>query len=113
MLIVVASYTCKPGKRAELMEIMKDNIINTRKEPGNISYDHFASPWNENDMHVLERWESAEAFMPHSSTEHHKRFCELRRPLLEPDTYRITFYDAEENRELTELSRQFAKEHIN
>ena len=113
MLIVIASYTCKPGKRPELLEIMKDNIINTRKEPGNISYDHFPSPWNDCDMHVTERWESVEAFLPHGDTEHHKRFSALRRPLLEPNSYHITLYDSEENVELTELTRKFAREHIN
>lgn len=113
MLIVVAKYTCKPGMRDELMKILVDNVENTRKEPGNISYDHFPSWENENDMYVLERWENLEVFQPHSSTEHHKRFCALRRPLLEPNSYHITFYNAEENVEYTNVARAWSQEHIN
>ena len=111
MLIFVAKYTCKPGIRDELIRIVKDNVENTRKEDGNISYDHFVSYENEDDMYVLERWESYEKFAPHSLTEHHKRFCKLRGPLLVPGSYKLNIYVAEEDVQRTQESMQWISEH--
>ncbi len=113
MLIVEAYYTCKPGMRPKLLEIVKPNIEGTHKEPGNISYMHYPDPDDENKMFVFEKWESLELFNNHSKTEHHKTFCALRRPLLEPGSYFITIYNAEVNEERTKQSREFVKAAIN
>ena len=113
MLLVEAYYTCKPGTRDQLLEIVKPNVEGSRKEPGNISYTHYPSPENDQDMFVFEKWESVELFMSHSETEHHKTFCTLRRPLLEPNSDHITMYDSEENVELTQYAREFARTSIN
>lgn len=113
MLIVEAYYTCKPGTRKELLEIVKPNIAGTRKEPGNISYMHYPDPNDETGMFVFEKWESVELFNNHSKTEHHKAFCAARRPLLEPGSYQITIYNAEVNEARTQQSREFVKKAIN
>ena len=114
MLLVEAYYRCKPGMRDKLFEILKENVECTRKEPGNISYAHYPSPDNDQDVFVFEKWENLEIFENHPKTEHHKRFCELRRPLLEANSYKITFYDAEVNVPRTEYSNNiFVKQNIN
>ena len=113
MLIVEAYYTCKPGMRDKLLEIVKPNIDGTRREPGNISYAHYPSPDNDVDMFVFEKWESLELFNNHSKTEHHKTFCAARRPLLEAGSYFITIYNAEVTEERTQQSREFVRRAIN
>ncbi len=113
MLIVEATYRCKPGTRDRLLEILKPNVEGTRKEKGNISYSHYPSPENEVDMFVFEKWENPEVFAGHSSTPHHRAFCAARRSLLEPDSYHITFWNSEVNEELTASARAFVKANIN
>ena len=113
MLIVEATYRCKPGMRDQLLAILKPNVEGTRKEKGNISYAHYPSPENDADMFVFEKWENPEVFAGHSSTPHHQAFCAARRPLLEPNSYHITFWNSEVNEELTASARAFVKVHIN
>jgi|GEM_PF-159985 len=113
MLIVEAYYRVKPGLRDQLIEIAKLNVDATRLEEGNISYEHYPSSEDPDSMFVFEKWESVELFNHHSKTEHHKAFCVSRRPLLEPNSYHITIYNAEENVERTKQSREFVKNAIN
>lgn len=113
MLIVEAAYRCKPGKRDQLLAILKANVEGTRKEKGNISYAHYPSLENNVDMFVFEKWENPEVFAGHSRTPHHRAFCAARRPLLEPDSYHIIFWNSEVNEELTASAREFVKAHIN
>lgn len=113
MLIVEAYYICKPGTRPQLLEYVKDNIAGTRQEPGNISYQHYPDPENEDAMFVFEKWESAELFNQHDKTEHHKKFCALRRPLLMPGSYKIWIYDAEICAPVHNRVQEFVKAHIN
>lgn len=113
MLIVEAYYTCKPGSRSKVLELVKPNCEGTRREPGNISYEHYPSPENDNDVFVFEKWESVELFNEHAKTEHHKTFCAARRAHLEPGSYHITIYHAQENVERTRQSREFVKSAIN
>lgn len=113
MLLVEAYYRCKPGMRTRLLEIVKANVEGTRKEPGNISYTHYPDPDDDCGMFVFEKWENEAAFRPHADTEHHRTFCTLRAPLLEPNSYQITFYNAEVNENMTAKARAFAKTNIN
>ena len=113
MIIVEASYRVKPGMRDKLLELCKANMEGSRKEPGNIAYTHYPSPDNDQDVFVFEKWESEEAFSTHSSTKHHQEFCKLRAPMLEPNTYQITFYNSEINQKMTDAARAFAKTNIN
>lgn len=112
MLMVEAYYRVKPGMRDKLMEVCKPNVDGTRKEKGCISYTHYPSPEDEQGMFVFEKWESLELFNEHAKQEHHKNFCVARRPLLEPGSYHITIYNAEENVERTRQSREFVKQAI-
>ena len=109
MLLVEVYYTCKPGTRDQVLEFAKVNVAATRQESGNLSYTQYPSPDNDQDMFVFEKWESVEHFMSHSKTEHNKTFSALRRPHLEPGSYQITIYNAEENVELTEAVRAAVK----
>lgn len=113
MLIVECYYTCKPGTRAQVLEYCKENIEGTRKEEGNISYMHYPDPNDENSVFVFEKWENAELFNKHDKTKHHKKFSALRRPLLEPNSFKIWIYDAEICEPVLNRVREFVKGHIN
>lgn len=112
MLIVEAYYRVKPGKRDELIKIAQINIDATRKEVGNITYNHYPSSEDTQGMFVFEIWENEEVFNYHPKTEHHKQFCMDRRPLIEPNSYKITMYNAEVNEERTNSARAFATKNI-
>jgi quinol monooxygenase YgiN len=113
MLIVTAYYLCKEDKRDEVLEYCQENIRETRKEPGNISYMHYPDPENDNGVFVLEKWENETLFDKHDKTEHHRKFSALRRPLLQPNSYEITIYNAEPNDRENDRVHEFVKNHIN
>lgn len=113
MIIVEVYYRAKPGMRDKIIELAKPNVDGSRKEKGNISYTHYASIENDQDMFVFERWENPDALRAHSKTEHHMAFSAARRPLLEEGSFKMTVYDATENVEITQESAAFVKKAIN
>ena len=53
-IVVSVKYVLKPGKRSELLSFVMDNVVNTRKERGNIAYSHYPSLEDEQEMFVFE-----------------------------------------------------------
>lgn len=113
MIIVEVYYRAKPGKRDEIIQLAKPNVEGSRKEKGNISYTHYASIENDQDMFVFERWENADALRAHGASEHHKAFSAARRPLLEEGSFKITVYNAEEDLAIKAENEAFVKKNIN
>jgi quinol monooxygenase YgiN len=74
VIYVVATLTIKPEARAELIEGAKACIAETRKEPGNISYDMHESVTDPTRMVFVEQWDNAEALGPHGKSDHMKAF---------------------------------------
>ena len=74
MIYVVVTLAVKSEMRAELIAGATACIKETRKEPGNIAYDMHASVTDPAKMVFIEQWESAEALVPHRTTEHMKTF---------------------------------------
>ncbi len=74
MIYVVATLMVKPEMRAELIEGAKACIAETLKEPGCIAYDLHESVTDPAKVVFVERWENAEALVPHRQTEHMKTF---------------------------------------
>lgn len=78
MIIVVASITTKPGKRAEFLEVFKANVPKVREEDGCIEY----LPTVDIDAHlpvqsldaqvvtVIEKWRDLEALRAHFTAPH-------------------------------------------
>lgn len=91
-IVVSVKYTLKPGKRAELLSFVMENVINTRKEKGNISYAHYPSIENDQEMFVFETWDSFKALEDHINTPHYVTFDSRRKPLLE--SYEAQVYEA-------------------
>jgi len=91
-VVIAVRYRLKPGKREELLSFVMDNVINTRKEPGNIAYSHYASLEDEQEMFVFEMWERLEDVDKHIETSHYIEFSKKRQPMLE--SYDSRSYDA-------------------
>ena len=78
MIHVIASVHVKPGKRAEFLEIFNANLPDVRAEKGCIEYfpavdaaaDIPPQVRNEDEVTILERWESVEALLAHLGSPH-------------------------------------------
>jgi quinol monooxygenase YgiN len=74
VIYVVATLTIKPETRAEFIASATACIAETRKEAGNIAYDLHESVTDPTKMVFVEKWENAEALVPHRGAEHMKTF---------------------------------------
>ena len=92
MVTIAVRFRLKPGKREELLKFVMDNVVNTRKEKGNISYDQYPSMENEQDMFVFECWETEDDVNRHNSAPHFLEFAMKRKPMLE--SYTSTRYES-------------------
>ena len=113
MIIVEVYYRAKPGMREKILELAKPNVEGSRKEKGNLSYTHYPSPENDQDVFVFEKWESFADLDAHGKTEHHRTFSAARAPLLESNSFKITIWDSELNEAQTKSSQEFANRAIN
>ena len=91
MIIVKVSYRLLPGKRDELLSFVADNVENSRKETGNVYYEHFKSIEDEDVMHVVEIWEDMKYLDAHLDQPHYVKFAERRYPIL--DSYESSVWE--------------------
>lgn len=95
-VIITVWYSVKPGTREQCIELAKKNVEETRKEEGNLSYAHYPSVENEQDMFVMEVWESMEAVKKHMNAPHYLAFSQARKPMLVEGSFRYVIYSGEE-----------------
>ena len=95
-VIITVWYSVKPGMREQCIELARKNVEETRKEEGNLSYAHYPSIENEQDMFVMEVWESMEAVKKHISAPHYLAFSQARKPMLVEGSYRYVIYSGKE-----------------
>ena len=82
MIHVIASIKVKPGKRAELIEIFKNNVPNVLAEEGCVEYapavdTESGIPIQAKDEHVvtvIEKWETLEALHAHLVAPHMEQY---------------------------------------
>ncbi len=74
MLIILAKGVIRPDKREAFIAAAREQIVETRKEPGCISYDFFESQTTPNTFVFNERWKSKEAIEAHFQTAHIRAF---------------------------------------
>ena len=75
MLKLSVNYFAKPGRREEfLRRIVEDGILAAiRAEEGCLRYDYYLSCQNEDEILLLEEWDTAEHQRTHMGQEHMKR----------------------------------------
>jgi quinol monooxygenase YgiN len=97
MIRVIAIADVHPGKKAEFMEILNGNIPNVRQENGCLEYvaasDVDAGLGNqvmdENQVMVIEQWESLDALKAHLETPHMQSFREKVSDLVKGVSLRV------------------------
>lgn len=74
MLKLSVNYFAKPGRREEfLRRIVEDGILAAiRAEEGCLRYDYYLSCQNEDEILLLEEWDTAEHQRTHMEQEHMK-----------------------------------------
>ncbi|MEI2736965.1 MAG: putative quinol monooxygenase [Rhodoblastus sp.] len=77
MLIILAKGVIRPDKREAFIAAAREQIVETRKEPGCISYDFFESQTTPNTFVFNERWKSQEAIDAHFQTAHIRKFMSV------------------------------------
>lgn len=75
MLKLFVNYFAKPGRREEfLRRIVEGGILAAiRVEEGCLRYDYYLSCQNEDEILLLEEWDTAEHQRTHMEQEHMKR----------------------------------------
>ena len=73
-ILVTVRYTVKAGKREEFYRHIVEQGIDTasRAEDGNRKYDYYYPTDSEQDLCLLELWDSREAQKIHGTTDHYQ-----------------------------------------
>lgn len=79
-ILVTVRYTVKDGKREEFYRHIVEQGIDTasREEAGNRKYDYYYPADSENDLCLLELWDSQEAQKIHGTTSHYQKLAALK-----------------------------------
>ena len=79
-LILYVKYQAKPGCRETFVrQIVEKGILTAiRQEPGCLAYDYYFSAQDENELLLIERWQSAGHQRVHMQQPHMTRLRELK-----------------------------------
>ena len=80
MIVLNVTYTCKPDKREEFLEmIMAEGIdVASRAEAGNIMYDYYIPTDSSDVLFLLEKWRDEAALAEHGKQPHLARLKEIK-----------------------------------
>lgn len=82
MIFVIASIKTTDEDRPGLIEAARACIEETRKEPGNLSYDLHQSVTDPNSFVFVERWQDREVLEAHFASKHLAVWREIAAPLI-------------------------------
>lgn len=71
-VIVIASFTPKPGEATAFIEVMAPMVEATRLEAGNETYDLYAD--DSGSFHLFERYTDSAALDAHRASEHYRSY---------------------------------------
>lgn len=74
MIVVSGTIVIDPAQVPRGIELTRELMAKTREEPGCISYEFFAALEDPSRFHVFEEWESEEALVAHSASDHMAAF---------------------------------------
>ena len=80
MLIIIAKGVIRPDRREAFIAAAREQIVETRKEPGCIAYDLHGSVSDPDTFVFVERWESHDHLAAHRLTPHLKAWRALSGP---------------------------------
>ena len=91
MIRVVAVITANPGRREEVLSVLRANVPAVRAEKGCIEYaahidaadvGSFQAKFGPDTFVVLESWESPEALRDHAAAPHMKSYAQRTKDLV-------------------------------
>ena len=88
MIHIVAIITAKPGKRSELLSLVRGNLPLVRAEDGCVEYspvvDHFdsAHPFGPDMFIVIEKWRDEATLAKHRVASHMQRYLAQSKDLV-------------------------------
>lgn len=82
MIKVVAKNYIQEGKFEDILDLYKELVEKTIKEPGCIKYELYQDINNPRILTMIEEWESIEALDAHEKTEHFVRIFPLLKDLV-------------------------------
>ena len=71
-VIVIASFTPKPGSTTTFIEVMTPMVAATRLERGNEIYDLYAD--DSGSYHLFERYTDSTALDEHRASDHYRKY---------------------------------------
>ena len=97
MINVVATVQVREGKRSEFIDLFKTIVPLVKAEKGCIEYfpaidfptDLPPQEMNENEVTILEKWESMDHLMAHMATPHMAEHMEKEKDLVEKASIKI------------------------
>ncbi len=97
MINVIATVQVKEGKKEEFINLFKSVVPKVKAEKGCIEYFPYVDlptglppqALNENEVTILEKWESMDALMAHMATPHMAEHMEKEKDLVEKASIKI------------------------
>lgn len=91
MIIVHSKNTVKPGKFPDLLKLVEQLAVETKKEPGCIEYIYAKVHGKDNEYAFIEKWESFEALELHKTLPHFLDLIPKMNEFREPPV--VTIYE--------------------
>lgn len=87
-LILYVKYQAKPGCRETFVrQIVEKGILTAiRQEPGCLAYDYYFSAQDENELLLIERWQSAEHQRVHMQQPHMQQLRAIKEQYVDSTT---------------------------
>lgn len=82
MITIIAKNIVQDNQITKFKTLTEELILETRKEPGCISYSLFEDTKHRNILTFIEEWESQKAVDKHFNTSHFTRIVPQLKPLL-------------------------------
>lgn len=82
MKIITVSFTAKPGKRKEVIELCLSMIEPSRTEKGCISYNFYQDVSDSNNFFFFEEWKDQQAIDAHTKSSHYLQFVPIFHSLI-------------------------------
>ena len=105
MVIVIIKMNARPEKRLELKQSLLALVYPTRKEKGCLSYNVFLSIEDENDINLVEEWESQEDLDNHLRSDRFGALLGAQSLLNQPPGLRIIAASYTAGMEVVEAAR--------
>ena len=87
MHAVIVKFEARPGRAAELRELLLKQAANSlAREPGCRVFDAAASPERPDEFWLYELYDDEDAFRAHRQTEHYLRFARETAPMIREKT---------------------------